>query len=364
MKKVIYCCLFFLFIPFMEGHAASYAEIDHDRQAWSYTANKNIEASTVNEDSVTLTDAYGQDVPIETTVAGRTLTLAPKEPYINYWKYTLTITSDVKLKNGDAFFTAGKVENFQLIQAIDETSAAISAVNPADYNGQALVTFSYDDGYTNWMKYSLPLHQYYNFPGTYNIIGKYLYDEPDATYMRPSMVWIADQLGMEIASHTQNHVFLPSLSDEDIRAEFENSIDSLAAIDIDAKTLAVPFSSYDERVRAIATEYFDGVRVLNHDYNDVNNYDRHWINSVAVTNTTTFEHIKGWIDGAIRDRAWIIIMWHDIYPDVNRTILDDDAKERYDSTPLILQQTMAYIQEQTKEKILPVSTEEGLALTQ
>lgn len=225
------------------------------------------------------------------------------------------------------------------------------------------MTFSYDDGYANWMDYSLPLHQYYEFPGTYNIIGQYLYDEPNDTYMRPSAVWTADQLGMEIASHTQHHVFLPSLSDDDIRAEFEQSKEALAAIDIEATTLAVPFSAYDDGVRGIAKDYFDGVRVLNHDYNDVQQYDAHWLQSVAVTNTTTFDHIKKWVDGAIEDRAWLIIMWHDIYPDVDRTIVDDDAKERYDSTPLLLQQTMDYIQSKQKQQILPVSTAEGLSLT-
>ncbi len=359
------CVVMFILMtrPSWQANAAEETMIDDEQHTFYYEVDASIDRATVNGETIQLTDSSGREVAINTTVDGHTLAIQPVKPFINFWTYTLSITPDVKTVDGTSVVNERQTTTVTLQQPIDETSANIPAVDRDDYQGQALVTFSYDDGYANWMDYSLPLHQYYEFPGTYNIIGQYLYDEPNDTYMRPSAVWTADQLGMEIASHTQHHVFLPSLSDDDIRAEFEQSKEALAAIDIESTTLAIPFSAYDDRVRGIAKDYFDGVRVLNHDYNDVQQYDAHWLQSVAVTNTTTFDHIKKWVDGAIEDRAWLIIMWHDIYPDVDRTIVDDDAKERYDSTPLLLQQTMEYIQSKQKQQILPVSTAEGLSLT-
>lgn len=363
MRKFIYSYVFVLVLYMWnsEARAATYTVVESDKKSFTFTAKKAIKKSTVTAKTVKMVDQYGQTIPVQSTVSGKKLVVKPKQKYINYWKYTLTITPKVKLTNGKSMYAKNKVKRFQLVMPINEKSTKISAVKKSAYKGQAMVTFSYDDGYTNWMQYSLPLHQYYNFPGTYNIITKYLYDMPNATYMNPNAVWVSAQLGMEIASHTANHHALPTLSDEDIHYEFKKSKADLAAIDIDVKTLAAPFSSYDNNVKEIAKAYFDGVRVLNHRTNGAN-YDAYWLNSIAVTNQTTLNELKSWIDTAIQEKTWLIIMWHDIHPNVSKELLDDDVKEHYDATPLLLQQTIAYIKAQASTRILPVSTIEGLTL--
>lgn len=230
----------------------------------------------------------------------------------------------------------------------------IEPLNEELYHGQALVTLSYDDGYRNWYYEVLPLHSKYNMPGTFNIIGEMVYAE-DENYLNSSQVWVAHDLGIEIASHTQTHPFLTDKTDSEIREEFETSKFILEDLVEEVSTLAIPYSSYNDEIRDIAMEYFDGVRVYSHDTNRVDNYDPYWLKSFAVVNTMEFATIQAWIDQAIEEKSWVIIMLHSI---------TEERLEEYETTPEILEQIMQYITEQGKDTILPVNTKEGLQLYQ
>lgn len=228
----------------------------------------------------------------------------------------------------------------------------ISPLNKEQYKGQALITLSYDDGYRNWYENALPLHSKYNMPATFNIIGGKVYSG-EKHFMNSSQIWVSHDLGIEIGSHSQTHPFLTTKTEEEIHREFYTSIAVLEDLVGEVSTIAIPYSSYDERIREIAMQYFDGVRVLGHQTNTQENYDPYWLKSRAVVNTMEFSTIKEWIDQAVEEQSWVIIMFHGI---------TKEPLEEYETTPEILEQVMLYINDLGKDRILPVNTKDGLQL--
>jgi len=233
-----------------------------------------------------------------------------------------------------------------------ETLRPITAFDESQYNGQARITFSYDDGFISNYLNSVPLHVKYDIPATFNIIAGNVYSGNER-YMDSKQVWVTHNLGFEIASHTLSHRSLTELSDEEIHEEFIESKFILEDLVGKISTLTVPNSLYDERVRNIATEYFDGVRVFSRQLITEENYDPYWMTSYVTLNTTSFSNIKDWIDRAVADKAWLIIMLHGV---------TDTAEGEYEITPYLLDQVLQYVDQLGKEKLLPVSTSDGITL--
>lgn len=89
-----------MMIPSWQANAAEETMIDDEQHTFYYEADASIDRATVNEETIQLTDSYGREVAINTTVDGHTLAIQPVKPFINFWSYTLTITPDVKTVDG------------------------------------------------------------------------------------------------------------------------------------------------------------------------------------------------------------------------------------------------------------------------
>lgn len=235
------------------------------------------------------------------------------------------------------------------------------------YKDQALVTLSYDDGYMNWYSKALPLHVKYNMPGTFNI-NTYHFEEKNDQFMYYGEVWVAADKGIEIGAHTHKHQRLEiteEVTKEQIIEDLKTNIAYLNSIDIKVKTLAAPNSVYSDEMRDIVREHFAGVRVFGSELNTRDNYDPYWLKSYAVTNTTPLEEIKGWIDDAVENNAWLIIMLHNVVDETTPGCAngEDECDELYDISTANLEQLMAYITSFSRDELLPVSTYEGLQMT-
>lgn len=336
-----------------------FGEITNLYKEWTITVNGKIDGSSITTNSISIKDEQGETIPISLKVQNNQITVSPRKPYKNLATYTLFISNNIRnihnvplSKEHKVMFSTNAIENPENYTVPRENMDKISPLNKEDYKGQALVTLSYDDGYRNWYDSVLPLHSKYNMPGTFNIISEKVYSGNE-DYMVSSQLWVAYDLGIEIASHTHTHSFLTQKTDAEIHQEFFTSKLILEDIVGEVSTLAVPYSSYDERVREIAMQYFDGVRVLSWEANTLDSYDPYWLKSLAVVNTMEFSTIKQWIDEAVEENSWVIIMLHGI---------TKDRSEEYETTPEILEQIMQYIHELGPENILPVNTKDGIQL--
>lgn len=334
-------------------------EITNLYKEWTITFNGTVDESSISINSIFIKDEQGETLPIKLEVNKNIIVVTPKKPYKNHSTYTLFISNHIKNKNKvplskayKVIFSTNAVEDTTNYSVPIEQLDKISPLNKEQYKGQALITLSYDDGYRNWYENALPLHSKYNMPATFNIIGGKVYSG-EKHFMNSSQIWVSHDLGIEIGSHSQTHPFLTTKTEEEIHREFYTSIAVLEDLVGEVSTIAIPYSSYDERIREIAMQYFDGVRVLGHQTNTQENYDPYWLKSRAVVNTMEFSTIKEWIDQAVEEQSWVIIMFHGI---------TKEPLEEYETTPEILEQVMLYINDLGKDRILPVNTKDGLQL--
>lgn|GEM_PF-2566727 len=223
-----------------------------------------------------------------------------------------------------------------------------------DFKGQAMITFSYDDGWNSIYEYALPLHEKYGIPATFNIIARMVVEEKfHSQYFSPEKVIDSAKRGIEIASHSYYHdIALTEKTDEEIHFELSESKKILSELAGDVETFAVPYSLYDDRVKNIAEQYYRGVRVFGQKLNNIPPDDVYRLYSaVAVTNKTTFEEVKQKIDEAVNKKKWIIIMFHGINP---------KKETYYEITPELLEQIMEYVSSFDKDYLLPINTRDAL----
>ncbi|WP_019119604.1 stalk domain-containing protein [Brevibacillus massiliensis] len=230
-------------------------------------------------------------------------------------------------------------------------------INPAasDFHGQAMITFSYDDGLDSFYDRALPLHEKYGIPATLNVIAERIKDGANTEFLEAAQIKDAYDRGVEIGSHTYSHYDpLTSNTDDDLDFELAKSKEILLGIVPKVDSLSIPFSAYDHRVREAAKKYYKAVRVFEHQQNNLPPDDPYWLHSaIAVTNEMTFDQIKLRIDEAVQKKKWCIIMLHGIDPN------DDDL---YEIKPELLEQTLEYVNNLGRDKILPVNTMDGLTI--
>lgn len=241
-----------------------------------------------------------------------------------------------------------KIKRFQ-------PNSAIYNPTSTDFVGQGMVTLSYDDGEVNNFELARPLHVQYNVPATFNIITNRL-----QTGMFSWQVLKSHNDGIEITSHSHYHdVQLINKTDEELHFEFSESKRLLEEIlPVTVESFVVPFSQYDERIKNIAMQYFNSVRVYSKEYNDIPPGDKYWLKSaIAVDKTTVFDDVKTVIDYAVINQKWAIIMLHGVKPPGQKS-------GQYDIDTVLLEQILSYINTYSRSELLPVNQRDGVTLTE
>jgi hypothetical protein len=62
-------------------------------------------------------------------------------------------------------------------------------------------------------------------------------------------------------------------------------------------------------------KYYRALRSTDEGYNSKVNFDQYRINVQNMTNTTTMAQYKSWIDQAIRDNSWLVLVYHRVASD-------------------------------------------------
>jgi peptidoglycan/xylan/chitin deacetylase (PgdA/CDA1 family) len=134
---------------------------------------------------------------------------------------------------------------------------------------------------------------------------------------RPTVVGQADietmlADGHEIGSHTVTHANLTILSDENLAIELNKPIADLEARGVtNVVSIAYPFGAVDDRVKNFAREagYISG-RSTYDGSNEKGYTDLHELKRVNVAASTTLASIKSEIDNCLRDKTWLILVFH------------------------------------------------------
>jgi len=154
-------------------------------------------------------------------------------------KETITELSDVKIDFLEYFLKSAMIKDIPVC-SLKKTKQ--------DIPYQLVLTF--DDGNKTDLDIVLPLLKKYNASATFfvatNFIGK-------KDYMSWSEITELSKAGMEIGSHSVNHSFLSSISDEKLEIELKKSKETIERnLGITVESFAYPYGDYSNKTNRIA----------------------------------------------------------------------------------------------------------------
>ncbi|EKO3597160.1 polysaccharide deacetylase family protein [Vibrio metschnikovii] len=222
---------------------------------------------------------------------------------------------------------------------------------------EALLTITYDDGRINNFEVALPIHVEYDIPATFAIIaGRAISPKYWNRHMQPWQVCRAYNSGIEISSHGYYHKnkFI-DLNDTQLTKELEDSKNILNGFcgNDEINSICIPFSSTNQRVITEASKYYKIIRIHGKQLNDVCS-DSSVVYSYGLKNNTRFDDVKSWIDEAIENKKWLVLMLHGV-------VDHDSAEGKYDITKNLLSRILYYIKSR-QDEIKCISFNEALKI--
>jgi len=207
----------------------------------------------------------------------------------------------------------------------DAISFTHRAPELGEYRQRPMLTFIDDDGYAQSAAIWEDIANTCDVPVTMALItanvgvADYAVNWDDVARLK--------NIGFEFVSHTHEHIFLgdASLTENEVIADFKNTIAALASHGCESKFLVYPYTTITSENEALVRKYFSlGISLqnqLNVPYISKTMVHRYDINSgtgektidgetVTVHLFRDFENMKSIIDDAVLHNGWIVFMSH------------------------------------------------------
>lgn len=248
----------------------------------------------------------------------------------NWTKFTTTFTVPAGAKSMAIYQILAKVGY------IVSDDYSLSEYTPLPFS-RGIVSVTFDDGWMNQYQNAFPLLQKYSLPATFYIISGELTDQPD--YMAVSELKALQGAGEEIASHTVTHPDLTTLSQTALVNEMANSQSTLqTAMGVPITDFAYPYGAYNANTLAVGKQYYQSQRTVNSGYNTKDNFDLAQLKIYEVDSNITQAQVKAWIDGAIAQKTWLILVYHE-----TATTPVDPTDALYTTQPSDLDAELSYL---------------------
>jgi peptidoglycan/xylan/chitin deacetylase (PgdA/CDA1 family) len=211
---------------------------------------------------------------------------------------------------------------------------SLTAHTPAKFTN-AIVSLTFDDGWKDQYDSGRPLLNTYGLPATYYLLTSTV---SDPQYMTTAMMQTLGTEGNELASHTITHPHLPTLTVAAMDTELADSQTQLRTWfgATAAKNFASPYGEYNPTVIAEIKKLYRSHRSTDVGYNSKDNFDIYNIKVQNVLDTTTAAQVQAWVDQAIADKTWLVLVYH-------RVGVDNATEEDYGVSVANLNTELNYI---------------------
>jgi len=224
------------------------------------------------------------------------------------------------------------------------------------------VSLTFDDGYYSAYNKGVPILDAAGLKCSLYTITTLVGDTVDG-YVTQSQLQSLYKNGHEIGNHTRTHPFLSTVSSTQLTSETSGAMQDLQTWGFNPTTFAYPYDDYggSSTSAVVAAVKAAGVRgARDSDYGGYNNstsfpllldsmpseYDLSTDNVVTVT---------GWIQQAVANKMWVIILWHR----VDETLSDSVTPNPISVPSSVIQGVVNYI---VQNNIHVVTDSEGLVV--
>jgi peptidoglycan/xylan/chitin deacetylase (PgdA/CDA1 family) len=177
-----------------------------------------------------------------------------------------------------------------------------------------MVSLTFDDGWKSFFDNGAPVLNAANLKATAYINSQPIQEEWQ-DYMNSSNISALYAAGHDIGAHSSTHISLVGKDSATLQYEIDDNrnflkgiLGSAAPVD----SFAYPFGDYDDTViNAVKAAGFVGARTVEQG-NNFTNTDKYKLKAQEVNGNTTVAEVKGWIDLAKSQNAWLILLFHDV----------------------------------------------------
>jgi peptidoglycan/xylan/chitin deacetylase (PgdA/CDA1 family) len=174
---------------------------------------------------------------------------------------------------------------------------------------RAYVSFIFDDGERTDLDIIKRIFLPRNVPGTIAAVSGFV---GQRQYMNIEELEMLEQAGWEIASHTQNHLDLSTLTPQAAREELNESYFELRDMGFEISVLVYPFGGYDERVAEQATEYYEAAFAGGYELNR-SSKNVYALTRYNITNKNSLEEYLAVLDRVVAEESWLVWTIHTGY---------------------------------------------------
>ena len=210
----------------------------------------------------------------------------------------------------------------------DAITVSQADVQAFSLDPQPLVTLSFDDASQTVYDTAFPILSLQGIPATYYFVTSALNDE-----------WKADlkdleNHGWEIGSHSRTHPNLTTLSSHDLIEELAQSKADLEGAGLKITGFAYPYGAGSNAAAVLrqVKQYYSYARSVGSG-NNAPLIKQYALKTQTVTSSTHIDTMKGWIDSAIAEKQYLIILMHTV----------DDTGNVYSISPVVLAELASYI---------------------
>jgi peptidoglycan/xylan/chitin deacetylase (PgdA/CDA1 family) len=172
---------------------------------------------------------------------------------------------------------------------------------------RAIVTLTFDDGFEDNVKTVLPILEQYKLKTTQCYATQYIEGIPQAV----ADVKTFASKGHEICSHSVTHPMFTTLTTAQMDQELSHAQTFLKSISGQAVTnFASPFGDYNAKVNTEIAKYYKSHRTTDEGFNSKDNFDPYRLRVQNMQVNTSFTQFQQWVNKAIADKAWLILLYH------------------------------------------------------
>lgn len=202
------------------------------------------------------------------------------------------------------------------------------------------VSLTFDDGYSSAYNNGVPILDAAGLKCTFYVVAHFVGNTDDG-YVTVEQLQTMAKNGHEIGNHTQTHPYLSTVSPEQLVAETSGAEQDLKNWGFDAATFSYPYDDFGTGeggavVNAVIAAGVRGARDSDYaGYNNATSYPflLDAMPSESDLGTDNVDTVTGWIQTAVTNKMWVIILWHHV----------DEAGNPYNVPSPVIQDVVDYI---------------------
>lgn len=193
------------------------------------------------------------------------------------------------------------------------TSSSIQIEKIATHGATPLCTLWFDDGWESTYDEAYMRMKEKDLKGIVSVIGSNVGTHGYASKDQLNTLY---KSGWDISNHTYSHKNLNELNIAEAELEILKGLDFLIDQNFinGSMYFVPPYSEVNPEVLSVIKQYASVSRTKPDSYNTIPTLDLYNIAFKEVTNITSVDTVKKWIDEAIKNELWLVLLFHRLEP--------------------------------------------------